>query len=83
MKTELNILENLKTILSRPFRIYDIKNIDLFLAISYWDSSIWFSVIKESTLKTMLGTKFKAFNIISIATWEGAKSSGSNEIYKF
>ena len=54
--------------MSRPFRIYDIKNIDLVLAISYSDSSMWFSVIKESTLKTMLGSKVEAFNTISIAT---------------
>lgn len=32
MNTEQNILENLKIILSRPFRVYDTKNIDFIFS---------------------------------------------------
>lgn len=59
-----------------------LKILILFSAVSYWDSSSWFSVTKESTLKTMIETEVNAFNTISIATWEGAKSGGPNESHK-
>lgn len=62
--------------------VYDIKNIDFIFSSKLLNSSIWFLVTKESTLKTMIETEVNAFNTISIATREGAKSGGPNESHK-
>lgn len=59
-----------------------LKNAAFIFSSKLLNSSIWFSVTKESTLKTMIETDVNAFNTISIATWEGTKSGGPNESHK-
>lgn len=68
--------------LPRPFRVYDIKNIDFTLSNKVLRFKYLVFSYQKSTLKATVETEVNAFNTISIATWEGAELGGPNENHK-